>query len=457
MTGLSCKRRVQENGRFTTMSTATALPPAMTTSAPVGAPLIVRDMHVRLAVVRAVALAATDGSIDAALRVSKTRWDEARELAGKPGAPTAESFRQWFDLPWADVLEVALSEERNWAQRLVVRKARGGSLLDTLSKLRKQVEPSARHGKVDPAIPDGTMFWFDYPERWALVGQETSPINDDVRVIAAAAARGEELSADTLRESQLEDTSTLLDGVWEGRTRASQVIDRITARVVRKALELAAFREPGSLATADAYDAAINEYVAAEARLGRPDWGFPPSAAISAHYGTWPEVLENFGIERPAPAPRRSVPDPIDVIDSYMTRFGAVPSQRQLYAYAVRERLALGRLPAMTRMVEKARVRRAARGEASPTEWASMPPELLLPPRSDVVSARGTRTRSREECVASVVRYLRDYVAAGVKPTQRHYILAQRRDRTLIVASAIIRKDGGWSGVLADARREVYG
>jgi hypothetical protein len=211
--------------------------------------------HAMLDAVRDVALYAASGNAAAALSASKDEWTDAREPAGFPDLPTAESFRQRIGIThWRSVLAVSFlpAEQRRQA-------------IGTYTKKVGAFAP----GAALPAL-------LATPVERSRIEQLLAADDMDDHIVAAAPAAPE-----------LDHAPRQLPAGALG------VAVLITARAIN-----AVAHRLGHTPAASEYDQEVREMEDARRREGLPPLGFPSSDSVVARFGSWTRHVRSVGSSR---------------------------------------------------------------------------------------------------------------------------------------------------------------
>jgi hypothetical protein len=176
--------------------------------------------------------------------------------------------------------------------------------------------------------------------------------------------------------------------------------------------------------------------------------------------GTWDRAVELAGLDPQARHPRKHTGGVS--IEEAMERFletqGALPSLKRLAAFASTQGFPLARQARpMAESIDLLRSARAERGLWTPPR---MPRGNKHPPYDFTYGStrkpgeqRKRKRITRDDCVESVITYL-DELPARTKASQKHYTGFATGRPDVVAASSISLQEGGWSGVLAEARSE---
>lgn len=237
-----------------------------------------------------------------------------------------------------------------------------------------------------------------------------------------------------------------------GTDDANEATDDFPKELMLRAIRAAGFRCGGvpGLRDYDRMVAADND--AREARHV-PTNALPHSATIAKRFGSWDQALAEAGFEVTAAQVAREElrAEPAAVLlDRFMSEHGFLPSSGYFSDYCKASGIPLGRdLKPFFDVVEGARTRRAARGEATP---AAMLPPAQRPPIEDIATGGGGRkpkAATKEQAIAALRAY-RMQLRSGEAPTYRGYkdFCKGRADAP---AASTIQRNWGFATLIEEA------
>lgn len=329
----------------------------------------------------AVAEVARSASPDAPAGASKGRWDRERAALGRVELPRAESIRKRVGGTWPEALALALCPQAERARLAGQRKRGRRSIIDART----------------PFDPDA-LDWEAHEE--SSMGRVAG--SDGANVLAGDAIG------------------------TAGTTPDDEDVDAADVEVCRRALRVVAHRlgeSPGQAV----YDATAQRLE--DARGARAPIGLPASPAILARYGGWEAALADAGLADP-PRVVRALPAE-ELLDRLIDETGILPV-RDYFTYWCRSRglpQRVDRRP-WTEIVAATRALRAGAGKTTPAHRTPLGNSPGL--AGQIVRVDGVRSYSRAEVLASLRRYRRDHLRPGARATQKDYLAACRRDRSLI-------------------------
>jgi hypothetical protein len=359
--------------------------------------------HAMLDAVRDVALYAAGGDVDAARLVSKGEWDDAREGAGFPDLPTAESMRQRLRMThWRSVLAVVFlpAEHRRQA----------------IGTYTKRVGAFGRGTQLPTLVAT--------PVEWERIEQLLA--ENDI---------GEALGA-----SPPEDPP---GGARELPKGATGVVVAITTR----ALMTVAFRV-GRTPSAQEYDHEVRVLEDDRRRAGLPPLGFPTSDSVIRRFGAWAQACSACELEPPAAYVQAPGAPLIEVIDASIDLWGVVCGSDKVRHFAeacdVSTQYRTDAWPVILEEVRELRAKRGARMPGRATQYEAR--RLPMPTAEQAAAIRERlgdfpRHRKPRRTIDAAYEGLRLYKAehlgANDRPVTAHYMAACRKDSRLLWPSVL--------------------
>jgi hypothetical protein len=366
--------------------------------------------HAMLDAVRDVALVAAGGDADAARLVSKGEWDEAREAAGYPDMPTAESVRQRLKIThWRSVLAVVFlpAEQRRQAIGTYTQKVAAFGRGAALPQL---VATPVERERIEQLLAEDDI-------GGALEVSPEPPIDDE------------------LKPRDLPKGS-------------DEVIVAITAR----ALRTVAFRVDHS-PSAQEYDHEVQVLETDRRGMGLPPLGLPTSDSVVRRFGSWAKACTACGLEPPAVHFQAAGAPLIEVMDASIDFWGLACDRKKVRAFAIACDVSLEyRSDPWDDLLAEVASLRAARGAAMPARPTRAEVRLLSMPSGDQAAEIRQRfsdypshrkpAPTAEAAYEGLRIYKAEHLGPNDRPVTTHYMAACRRDSRLIWPSTLKRTTG---------------